>query len=51
MGEGTDKWLSLSQVSKIKEKNVKRGKALCKVVNINDELWNLNWTERSEAKS
>lgn len=51
MGAGTSKWLSLSRESKIKEKNAKRGKALYKVVNLNDELWHLNWTKRSEAKS
>lgn len=50
MDAGISKWLSLSGVSKIKEKNVKRGKALCKVMNLSDELWNLNWTEKSKAK-
>lgn len=38
MGIGINKWLSLFRVRKIREKNVKGGKVLYKVMNINNEL-------------
>lgn len=51
MDTGTNKWLSLPRVCKIKEKNIPGHTALCRVMNINNELWNLNRTEERGAKS
>lgn len=51
MGTGTNKWLSLSRVCKIKEKNVPGHKVLCKVVNINNDLRNLTEQRREKPRS
>ena len=51
MGTGTNKWLSLSRVCKIKEKNVPGPKVLCKVMNIKGNLWNLTEEKREKPRT